>query len=324
MSEGEARFQLLADHAPVMIWRADPSKACDYFNLPWLEFTGRSLAQELGFGWAEGVHPEDLDRCIAIYTNAFDARRPFSMPYRLRRHDGAWRWVLDNGRPYEAEGRFAGYFGSCIDITEMKQAIEQRDALVAELTHRIKNTLAVVVAMAEQTRRLSLAPEDFHPSFLGRLHALSRAHDALFRQGWTGASLEAVVREALAPHMEPGRITIAGPAVPVAANAAVALGIALHELATNAVKHGALSSPAGRVRLGWGEAEPDGTGQAWHVLRWEESGGPRVTGRPERRGMGTRLLEGGLGGQLGGTVMLDFASAGLCCTIRLPALQGFA
>ncbi|MBL6077222.1 PAS domain S-box protein [Belnapia sp. T18] len=324
MPDGDARFRLLADNAPVMVWRADPSKACDFFNRPWLDFTGRTLEQELGFGWAEGVHPDDFDRCLAVYTEAFDARRPFSMQYRLRRHDGAWRWLLDNGRPYENGGGFAGYFGSCIDVTEMKQALDQRDELVAELTHRIKNTLAVVVAMAEQTRRTTLSPEEFHPNFLGRLHALSRAHDALFRQGWIGTTLELVVREALAPHMEPGRITIAGPAVTLPANRAVALGIALHELATNAVKHGALSTPAGQVRLWWGEAEADDQGQAWHLLHWEESGGPPVPGRPARRGMGTQLLEGGLARQIRGAVTLDFAPAGLRCIMRLPAGQGLA
>ncbi|WP_052388672.1 sensor histidine kinase [Belnapia moabensis] len=324
MPEGDARFRLLADNAPVMVWRADPSKACDFVNRPWLDFTGRTVEQELGFGWAEGVHPDDFDRCLTIYTEAFDARRPFSMQYRLRRHDGAWRWLLDNGRPYEIAGRFAGYFGSCIDVTEMKQALDQRDELVAELTHRIKNTLAVVAAMAEQTRRNSRSAEEFHPNFLGRLHALSRAHDALFRQGWTGTTLELVAREALAPHIEPGRISIAGPDVTLPANGAVALGIALHELATNAVKHGALSTDAGRVRLFWGEAETDGEGQAWHLLRWEESGGPPVQGRPGRRGMGTRLLEGGLAGQIRGAVTLDFAPGGVRCTMRLPATQGLA
>ncbi|SDB43712.1 sensor histidine kinase [Belnapia rosea] len=324
MPDGDARFRVLADNAPVMVWRADPGKACDFFNKPWLDFTGRSLEEEMGFGWAEGVHPEDLDRCIAIYTDAFDARRDFSMQYRLRRHDGVYRWLLDNGRPYQVDGHFAGYFGSCIDVTEMKQALDQQDALVAELTHRIRNTLAVVVAMADQTRRHSPALEEFHPRFLGRLHALSRAHDALFRQGWIGTSLELVVREALAPHMEPGQIAIAGPPVQLPAGGAVALGIALHELATNALKHGALSTPAGQVRIAWGEAEADAAGRRWHLLRWEESGGPPVPGRPSRRGMGTRLLEGGLGAQIGGTVDLDFAPAGLRCAMRLPAPQGLA
>ena len=87
-----------------MIWRADLTMGCDFFNKPWLEFTGRQLEQELGTGWAEGVHPDDRDRCMATYAEAFAARREFSMDYRLRRHDGAWRWLLDKGRPFQVAG----------------------------------------------------------------------------------------------------------------------------------------------------------------------------------------------------------------------------
>jgi len=129
----ERDFRLLADNAPVMIWRAGPDKACDWFNRPWLEFTGRTLARELGNGWADGVHPDDLHRCLAIYNAAFDRRDAFSREYRLRRHDGVYRWVLDNGRPYhDADGAFRGYFGSCIDINAQKEAEAKLAATVAD------------------------------------------------------------------------------------------------------------------------------------------------------------------------------------------------
>ena len=132
MQATERRFTVMADAAPVLIWEADPDKLCTYFNKLWLDFTGRTLAQELGHGWAEGVHPDDLPRCLEIYGSSFDARRDFQMEYRLRRQDGEYRWLLDHGVPrYEADGRFAGYIGSCLDITERQQAEDQARQLAA-------------------------------------------------------------------------------------------------------------------------------------------------------------------------------------------------
>jgi PAS domain S-box-containing protein len=120
LRESEERFSIVADAAPVLIWMAGVDKLCTFFNKPWLDFTGRSLKQEMGNGWAEGVHPDDLQRCLKIYTEAFDARKAFVMQYRLRRNDGEYRWISDNGVPrYDAHKNFTGYIGSCIDVTEL-------------------------------------------------------------------------------------------------------------------------------------------------------------------------------------------------------------
>jgi PAS domain S-box-containing protein len=125
LRESERRFRLVSNTAPVLIWMSGPDKLFNYFNQPWLEFTGRALEAELGNGWSEGVHPEDLKNCLDIYTRAFDLRESFKMQYRLRRHDGEYRWVLDIGVPrLNPDGLFAGYIGSCIDVTEGKLAAE--------------------------------------------------------------------------------------------------------------------------------------------------------------------------------------------------------
>ena len=122
LDTGEARFRALADAAPVLIWMAGDDGGCVYFNRSWLAFTGRTLAQERGDGWAEGVHADDLGRCLEIYQTAFAARQDFRMEYRLRRYDGAYRWLIDTGVPrFETDGSFAGYIGSCIDIDDHKQ-----------------------------------------------------------------------------------------------------------------------------------------------------------------------------------------------------------
>ena len=121
--ESEERFRLVANTAPVMIWMSDTNKTCNYFNKPWLNFTGRTFEQELGNGWAEGVHSEDFEVCLKTYTEAFDRREQFEMLYRLRRHDGEYRWVSDTGVPrFNDDGTFAGYIGSCIDVTERQRA----------------------------------------------------------------------------------------------------------------------------------------------------------------------------------------------------------
>jgi two-component system, LuxR family, sensor kinase FixL len=120
LSESESRFRIVADAAPVLIWMSGVDKFCTFFNKPWLEFTGRSIEQELGNGWAEGVHADDLQKCFKTYTEAFDARQPFVMQYRLRRNDGEYRWISDQGvARYDAQGKFAGYIGSCVDVTEL-------------------------------------------------------------------------------------------------------------------------------------------------------------------------------------------------------------
>jgi len=125
LRESLERFQTVANAAPVMIWASGPDKLCMFFNKPWLDFTGRSMEQELGNGWAEGVYPEDLDRCLATYNSSFEIRHRFQMEYRLRRSDGEYRWIMDHGTPLYQKGEFAGFIGSCIDVTEQKLMAER-------------------------------------------------------------------------------------------------------------------------------------------------------------------------------------------------------
>src|SRR6202162_1811054 len=138
LRESEARFQVMADKAPVLIWMTGTDGLCHYLNKPWLDFTGRTMEQEVGTGWTEGVHPDDLQGCFDCFLPAFNARKPFRMEYRLRRADGEYRWVIESGIPRYAGGEFAGYIGSNIDITDLKRAAEERERLrqvKSELTH---------------------------------------------------------------------------------------------------------------------------------------------------------------------------------------------
>jgi PAS domain S-box-containing protein len=158
--ESEKRFRLVADSAPVLIWMSGTDKLCTYFNKPWLSFSGRSLEQELGNGWAEGVHQDDLQSCLDTYTHSFERREDFQMEYRLRRHDGEYRWIFDIGVPrYSPDGSFAGYIGSCLDVTDRKRAEEARfrhAAIVESSEDAIitKNVDAVIVSWNAGAQRL--------------------------------------------------------------------------------------------------------------------------------------------------------------------------
>jgi two-component system sensor kinase FixL len=195
LRESEARFRTMANTAPVMIWMSGTDKLCIFFNKAWLDFTGRPLEQELGDGWAEGVHREDFDRCFEVYANSFDARQPFTMKYRLRRSDGEYRWVLDNGTPlFAADGTFTGYIGSCIDITEGMQA-QERFRLVVEASLNgvvVVDAQGHIVLVNVRTEKLFgygrdeligqgielLVPKRFrdeHPAHRARFHAAPEA-----------------------------------------------------------------------------------------------------------------------------------------------------
>jgi len=157
LRESEERFRTLADATPVLIWGADTNKQCNYFNKQWLDFTGRTIEEERGDGWTQSVHPDDLERCLETYGTAAAARTPFTMEYRLRRHDGKYRWVLDNGVPrFAPDGIFSGYIGSCIDITDRKQIEEElrksdrrKEEFLAVLSHELRNPLAPIQTAVE-------------------------------------------------------------------------------------------------------------------------------------------------------------------------------
>jgi len=135
-------YQALVEQSPILSWRANTEALCDYFNDRWLVFRGRTMEQEYGNGWAEGVHPDDFDRCLKIFLDGFNNREIFEMEYRLMRYDGVYRWIFDRGVPfYKSNGEFAGYIGSCVDVTER---VEAQDALRLKLENEIKALKGII------------------------------------------------------------------------------------------------------------------------------------------------------------------------------------
>jgi len=235
----------------------------------------------------------------------------------LRFDDGKVTTIICQGAPIrDPHGNIVGAVCGALDITERKQHEEHQKMLLNELNHRVKNTLAMVQSLTMQTLRSTANIVEGRDALVARLIALAKAHDVLTRENWEGAGLHDVLMEALAAHLtqaEQRRLWFDGPELKLLPRASLALSMAFHELATNAVKYGALSSDAGRVDIAWVVDE----GSESFALDWTESGGPQVK-PPQKRGFGSRLIERGLAQDLGGTVRLDFKPNGIVCMIRAP------
>lgn len=166
------QYRALVEHSPVMIWRAGLDAKCNYFNDTWLAFTGRTLQQELGDGWTEGVHPEDAPRCMQVFQSSFARREAFEMEYRLRRRDGVHRYIFDRGVPFEDEqGRFAGYIGSCVDVHERREVERKKEAFLTLIAHELRTPLTSMRTYAEVLRRQLARAQGGPPEALGRLMA---------------------------------------------------------------------------------------------------------------------------------------------------------
>jgi two-component sensor histidine kinase/PAS domain-containing protein len=270
-------------------------------------------------------HPDDMALMWARVAMALDPEGDgrYDVEYRVKQLDGSWRWLSAWGL-VEFEGQGAGrkpvaIAGASRDLTERKQAEELQRLLGNELNHRVKNTLATVQSIVNQTLRGAADTESARATVNARIVALAEAHDLLTDRSWAGADLTDLVARAVAPFAI-GQIALGGPSVDVSPSQALALSLALHELATNAAKYGALCRPEGRVGLRW-----DVQGNRLN-LSWRESGGPHVA-PPSRRGFGSRLIENALSHDLDGQTRLEFAPEGVRCwitavlTANEPGLQ---
>jgi len=265
------------------------------------------------------VLPEDRQHVEETFRVAAETGAGWHFECRIRRiNDGEIRWIAASGEPqFAPDGRVTKIFGLVGDITERKRAEEHQQLLINELNHRVKNTLATVQSIASQTLRNAETAAEAKDALEGRLIALSGAHDVLTRENWEGADLFDIVEQAVAAYSSRGedRLHLRGPKLRVSPRMALALAMALQELATNAVKYGALSNATGEITVTW-DVQRDASSARLH-LRWKESGGPPVQA-PTRRGFGSRLIERSLAQDLSGRVQIAFHCTGVVCTVDAP------
>lgn len=311
LRESERRLRAFVEATSDAIYRMNP----DWSQL--LHLDGGTFLADAEHAMADWMsvylHQEDHARVQAAIEQAVATRQPLELEHRVHQADGSIGWVASRAVPLtDEQGNLVEWFGAASDITEQRRTNEHLRLVINELNHRVKNTLAMVQAIAMRTFRAAPDMAVAQEQFAARLVALAQANDLLTGERWAGASLYSAIEQAVRPHQhDPARCILSGSDLRVSPKTALALALAMHELSTNAVKYGAWSNDSGRVAIAW-SVPGDRL-----LVEWREAGGPPVT-PPARRGFGSRLIERGLAGELGGTVTLYFDPGGVRCTIEAP------
>jgi PAS domain S-box-containing protein len=319
LQEREEQFRTLANSVPQLVWMANSDGWIVWYNDRWYEYTGTTPEQMEGDGWHRVHDPAVLPDVVARWNESVRTGKLFDMTFPLRGADGTFRPFLTRVVPLrDSHGRVARWFGTSTDIAAQVEHERHLNFVMRELSHRSKNLLAVVQAMARQTMQHSAGFEDFEGRFMGRLHGLARSHDVLVRQDWTGATIHDLVSAQLAPFVrEDGEsVELSGENLILKPDAVQNLGFALFELGTNAVKYGALAAPAGKIRIHWDMVESGGRKHVRFV--WQETGGPPVA-QPRRKGFGAMVIERFIAVTFGGHVESLFLPEGFCWTLEIPA-----
>jgi PAS domain S-box-containing protein len=320
LRESEQRFRLLATSIPQLVFLTQPNGERTWPSPQWIAFTGLGLDQSLGLNWLDAIHPDDREATQKAWHEA-RIKGEYYVEHRIRRHpDGSYLWHQTRAKPLDNSGSSGSdWVGTMTDIDDLRALQNRQQVLMAELQHRTRNLLSVVQAIANQTLRSSGSLESFKAQFANRLRAISRVQSLLARVEDQAVDLHDLVTAELAAHSIPDaasdKIRIDGPAVALPATAAQALGLALHELATNAVKYGALSQGDGKLVVSWELKEKNLTSEV--ALKWQETG-IAIPASPKRKGYGRELIERALPYQLNAKTQLDFCPDGVRCEIVVP------
>ena len=314
-SESESRLRLLADMTPQLLWISDNRANLVWVNRRYCEYTGLTPEEACGWSWAKTIHPDHVNRVTdKVRRRADDESKMWEDTYPIKGRDGSYRWFLSRAHPLiDFQGVVSQMFGMNTDITEQLAREDHIRMLMGEVHHRAKNMIAVVQAMVNRT-----APKDYAGALTDRLHALSRNLDLLTNSGWHGAPIGEVVRSQLAAvgDLLGARVRLDG-ALNLHLNrtAVETLGLAIHELATNAAKYGALSNDKGVVVIHCSVVEETRGKQL--VVTWEERGGPPVV-RPSREGYGAMIIARNPRLALSAEVALDYHDTGFRWRLCAP------
>jgi PAS domain S-box-containing protein len=317
--ETEARFRVLADAMPQMVWSTQPDGFHDYYNARWYEFTGTQPGSTDGEGWNDMFHPDDRERAWQEWRHSLETGDPYEIEYRLRNAAGEYRWTLGRALPIRGDdGSIVRWFGTCTDIHESKRLQQQQEVVAHELSHRIKNIFSIIGGLVTFTTR-------FHPEMAAgaealreRILALGRAHNFIGPEGEASHaaglnSLHGLLDELLAPYRggTHPRIIVSGTDIRVDDRSATPFALLFHELATNAAKYGALGQEQGSVEITTHATDDTA------YIDWQERGGPPVR-QPEGEGFGSKLIELSIVRQMGGKIERDWRPEGLRLRVSVP------
>jgi PAS domain S-box-containing protein len=320
LSDSEASFKVLTDAMPQMVWSTLPDGYHDYYNAQWYEFTGVPAGSTDGEGWSGMFHPEDQERAWDRWRHSLRTGEPYEIQYRLRRHDGVYRWTLGRALPVRnAQGEIVRWIGTCTDIHDEKTAADQAEVLSRELSHRIKNIFAVIAGLVQLSGRSHPEQKSIFADLtervmaLGRAHNFARPHSESSQPEPPSGQLYGLLRELMSPYQSADgrRVVIRCDEIRLDDKGATPLALTIHELATNSAKYGALSCAEGHVTL-VASLEGDAV-----TLVWSEFGGPTIEAEPTEVGFGTRLARLSVEQQLGGTLAREWLPQGLRVTIRV-------
>lgn len=317
--ESQEALRLTARVAPSFLFTTAKDMGWSYVNPLFYELTGLADGAALDRGWLHAVHPDDLAQTEAAWNEAGASSTDFDQEFRLRTATATWRWFAGQASPkYDGHGAIVGWFGSCANIHAKHRAEERQQHLLNELQHRVKNILAVVRSVLTRTLNTSSSLEEFGAHFSGRFSAISRTQGVLARTPDGLVDLEELVSEEMHAQgvARSDQVSIEGPSVPLSDRTAQTLGLALHELTTNALKFGALATTTGKVSVRWRVLSH--LDERRLALEWTETGVEDMRADPEHSGFGRELIEKGLPYELQAQTRLEFRPDGVWCGVELP------